>query len=175
MTIKTLQKAFSFCPVCHSDTLGFDHIKKYTCTACGWEFYQNTAASVACIVENNGKVLVVERNKQPGKGMFDFPGGFVDPDESAEEAALRELKEELDIEPKNLRYLGSAPNHYVYKGIEYTTCDLFFVCELQQPTFTVDNTEIASVHWLSPEDLDGEKFAFESMRKAIVLYQNQAK
>ncbi|QQS50464.1 MAG: NUDIX domain-containing protein [Bacteroidota bacterium] len=174
MTSKTIQKAFSYCPICQSNKLEFDQIKKYTCTACGWEFYQNTAAAVACIVEKNGKVLVVERNREPGKGMFDFPGGFVDPDETAEEAALRELKEELGIEPENLRYLGSAPNHYVYKGIEYTTCDLFFVCELKQPNLSLDISEIASVHWLSAEDLDGEKFAFESMRKALVLYRNQA-
>ncbi len=171
----SLRKALTFCPVCQTDKLEFDGVKKYLCSACGWEFYQNTAAAVACIIENKGKVLVVERNRDPGKGMYDFPGGFVDPNESAEEAALRELKEELGIEPEILRYIGSAPNHYAYKGIDYTTCDIFFVCELNQPNLVMDKSEIASVQWVSPEALDGRKFAFESMRKAILLYHNQAK
>ncbi len=44
------------------------------------------------------KVLLVERGQEPYKGRWAFPGGFLKPEESAEEGALRELKEETGLE-----------------------------------------------------------------------------
>ena len=55
-------------------------------------------------------------------------GGFTDPKESAEETCARELKEELGIEIdlNKWKFLGSLPNVYHYKEVDYNTLDLFF-------------------------------------------------
>jgi len=57
------------------------------------------------------KVLLVERGMAPYKGRWAFPGGFLNMDESAEEGALRELKEETGLEGAYIRqfYTFSAP------------------------------------------------------------------
>jgi NAD+ diphosphatase len=159
-----------YCPKCKSEELQFDGFKKYYCPECSWEYYQNTAAAVAGILEFEGKVLVVERNREPGKGLYDFPGGFVDLMETAEQAQRREVMEELGVELKELNYLCSAPNLYKYKGIEYCTCDIFFTGKIETNIFNIDTSEIASYYWIEKSKLDPQKFAFSSMREAIKIY-----
>lgn len=48
------------------------------------------------------QVLLIERGVEPYKGRWAFPGGFLKMDESAEEGALRELKEETGLEPETI-------------------------------------------------------------------------
>lgn len=170
-----MEQALKYCPNCKDSVLEFDSVKKYYCKLCGWEFYQNTAAAVAGILEFNGSVLAVVRNREPGKGLFDFPGGFVDPDESAEQALGREIAEELNITVGSFEYLCSAPNRYKYKGIDYTTCDMFFIARLTSPDLILEPSEIAGYQWLKPEELNPGDFAFQSMRVAIQAYKNRIK
>lgn len=49
------------------------------------------------IVTCSGHVLLVRRKKQPGKGLWALPGGYINPEETLQEAALRELREETKI------------------------------------------------------------------------------
>ena len=57
-------------------------------------------------------VLLVQRGIEPYKGRWAFPGGFLNMDESTEEGALRELKEETGLEGAYIEQLGcySAPD-----------------------------------------------------------------
>lgn len=168
-------QAIKNCPNCLEKALEYDGMKHYRCTSCSWEYYQNTAAAVAGILEFNGKILAIIRNREPGKGMLDFPGGFVDPEESAEQALIREIKEELNIKIESLKYLCSAPNNYRYKGIDYSTCDIFFIITLSSDIFTIEPSEIAGYKWLKPEELIPGEFAFKSMWNAIEQYKNTIK
>lgn len=69
--------------------------------------------TVDCIVVQNGHVLMVKRKGMPGKGLWAFPGGFVNPTESIENAALRELKEETSITvPKQTLRSKIKDRHY---------------------------------------------------------------
>ncbi len=156
------------CPKCKSDELQFDSVKKYFCPKCHWEFYQNTAAAVAGILEYKGKYLAVIRNREPSKGMLDFPGGFVDPMESAEDALRREIKEELDINITALEYLCTAPNIYQFKGIEYNTCDIFYTARINTINFRIEESEIAGFVWKTLDELNPEEFAFRSMKEGIM-------
>lgn len=52
-------------------------------------------------------VLLVERGVEPYKGMWAFPGGFLRMDETAEECAYRELREETGLELRSIRQLGA--------------------------------------------------------------------
>jgi 8-oxo-dGTP diphosphatase len=53
------------------------------------------------------EVLLIKRAREPFKGAWAFPGGFVDQDESLERAAARELKEETGLEGIRLEQLGA--------------------------------------------------------------------
>lgn len=63
--------------------------------------YPHPAVATDCVIFGfDGmklQVLLIERGGEPYKGMWAFPGGFLRMDESAEEGALRELKEETDL------------------------------------------------------------------------------
>jgi 8-oxo-dGTP diphosphatase len=60
-----------------------------------------------CKSEDSPKVLLIKRGRDPFKGRWAFPGGFVDKDESLEEAAARELREETGLEGISLQQIGA--------------------------------------------------------------------
>ena len=64
--------------------------------------YPHHAVTTDCVIfgfdGRELKVLLIERGIEPYHGHWAFPGGFLKPDESAEEGALRELKEETGVE-----------------------------------------------------------------------------
>lgn len=168
----SVERLFIYCPACLSTENIFEGNKRFYCRACGYEYFHNTAAAVASFLEYNGKILVVERNQEPGAGMLDLPGGFVDPMESAEEALIREIQEELAVQPVNLKLLFTVPNTYHYKGIDYFTLDIFFSAQLTTNKFTPDKDEIKSFKFLDPSDLNEDEFCFTSMKKAVNIYKN---
>jgi 8-oxo-dGTP diphosphatase len=62
------------------------------------EEYKNPAATATLIVQDDYKILLIQRKHEPFKGKWALPGGFLDCDkESLEEAAVRELEEETNL------------------------------------------------------------------------------
>ena len=78
--------------------------------------YPHPAVTTDCVIFGfNGErlqVLLIERGIEPFKGRWAFPGGFLKMDETAEEGAKRELKEETGLEDAYIQQLHtfSAPN-----------------------------------------------------------------
>ena len=67
------------------------------CPECGFIFYINPLVAVGALVEHEGKVALVRRGVEPGRGYWGLPAGYVEADESAEEAAVRETAEEAHL------------------------------------------------------------------------------
>lgn len=169
-------KSLTFCPECGTDSLQWDGEKHWTCPRCSFSLYHNVAGAVAVLIKFREKILLTRRAQDPQKGKLDMAGGFVDPKESAEETCRRELQEELaiNIRAENLKYLGSLPNIYHYKGIDYHTLDLFFQYELENESeFNLDVAEISEAVWMNIKDLDVEDIAFESQKKFLRQYQKE--
>ena len=63
------------------------------------------ASDIIVLTKQKGKLklLLIERKNEPFAGMFAFPGGFMDPDETALEAARRELEEETSVKSSSLK------------------------------------------------------------------------
>jgi ADP-ribose pyrophosphatase YjhB (NUDIX family) len=160
---------FNLCPKCGASDISFDGIKKLHCQACSFTYFHNTAAAVAAVLEYSERIVLIKRNKEPGKGKLDLPGGFIDPDESAEEAARREVKEELSMDLGALKYLGSYPNTYEYKGVTYKTCDLFFSSRIDRLPTIFDQTEIEELVLVKLSDVPAGKIAFESTKMCLAL------
>ncbi len=165
-------KIFNCCPACGSSDIVFDGSKKFMCRECAFTYYHNVAAAVAAILEHDKKVVLIKRAKDPGKGKLDLPGGFVDPEESAEEAVIREIKEELKIDIREPKYLVSFPNIYKYEDVLYNTCDLFFFCKIDALPTDFDRTEIDELILINRSDIPIDEVAFESMRMCLGLFCN---
>ena len=126
-----MENKFNLCPNCGSKKIQWRDGKKWLCSDCGFDLYCNVAAAVGIVLYDDfGNVLFEVRAKEPRKGFLCLPGGFVDPDESAGQAVVRECREELDAEIEGAEFLCTFPNTYEYKNIEYKTCDIFFKARL---------------------------------------------
>ena len=164
-----------FCPKCGGKTLLIVSQKECRCD-CGFHFFQNVAAAVMVAICWQDEVLVAVRARNPGKGLLDLPGGFVDPGESLEGALVRELQEELelDVSAHPCTYLGSFPNIYPYDGITYHTCDTFFAIRLSEKPFIQPADDVAACQWLKIRDVPLSRFAFESTRTAMARLQQSS-
>lgn len=83
--------------------------------------YDNRGVSVDALVVHKDKILLIKRGVEPHKGKWGTPGGYVGWDESAEEAVLRELKEETGLTAKSVQFLAvrSNPNRHPNQVITF--------------------------------------------------------
>ena len=85
-----------------------DGNKRYHCAHCDTIHYENPKPTATLICPRQEKILLVKRAKEPKKGFWSLPGGFIEREESLEEGACRELKEETQLEGKVIALLGAC-------------------------------------------------------------------
>ena len=178
--INGLKNDFKLCPMCGSTKIENHGNRKWICPDCGFDLYNNVAAAVGIVIyDKYNNVLFEIRAKEPRKGYLAVPGGFVDFGESAEEAVVRECREEIGVSVEGAKFLCTAPNIYEYKKIEYKTCDIFFAAKLPPQFETIDDfikslkaeeSEVIAFesHKVSClEDIEKLSLAFESARYTL--------
>jgi ADP-ribose pyrophosphatase YjhB (NUDIX family) len=101
-----------------------------------------------------------------------LPGGFVDMNETAEEALIRELKEELDIDVKEMEYLFSLPNEYDFSGVIVHTLDLFFRVVVDDDVEIKACDDVALAQFYDLKDVNIDDIGLDSIKKAIVKIKN---
>ncbi len=164
-------RSIRFCPHCGEPTFLPESDKSWRCASCDFVWYQNTAAAVAAIILHAGEILFAVRASAPQAGKLDLPGGFVDNDETVEEALSRELAEELGLQGVSASYMASFPNTYPYAGIEYKTVDLIYVVELEERPLLRPADDVAGVRWVSAMDIPFEQIAFDSAKRALKFFR----
>ena len=168
------EKILKYCPSCGSGLFKPGTSKSFKCSSCGFEFFINSAAAVAAVIENEaGQILLTVRGVEPAIGALDLPGGFVDPMESAEEAIKREIKEELNLEIAITNYLISFPNEYVYSGYSVFTTDIGFACQVKSFENIKVADDIAGYQFFAPKEIDFNKISSNSIRKILKFYLEQ--
>jgi NAD+ diphosphatase len=161
-------KIFRFCPHCGSAGFEVSGNRSFLCRDCGFHLYINSATAVAALIFNGeGRLLVTRRAIEPDTGKIDLPGGFVDPGETAEEALKRELFEELGVTVKNMRYLTSGKNEYLYSGMTVFTTDLLFRVEASSLESLQAHDDITGFEWIDPETVDADEIPAPSIRYFI--------
>ena len=157
-----------FCPKCGSDKFEKSGDKSLKCSACNFHFFFNSAAAVAALIANNeGKLMLVRRGVEPDYGKFDLPGGFVDPGETAENAIKRELWEELGMKTKTVRYLGSAPNQYIFSGYCVFTLDMAFVVTPESINNLKPMDDILDYNFYAEQDFNYEDIPAPSIKQFV--------
>jgi ADP-ribose pyrophosphatase YjhB (NUDIX family) len=169
---KCVFEKFLFCPACGSLDLIFEEGKRYLCKTCKNEYFHNVATAAGLFIITKAGLVLERRAREPGLGFYSLPGGFVDPGERAEMAVLRECREEIGWEPalEDLHFLCTHPNRYVYRGMLYNSCDIYFythVDTIDVDKLTLDLTEVSAVEIVPIKEVDIRQFAFEANREAF--------
>ena len=108
----------------------------------------------AVIKDENGKILITQRNLQKSQGgLWEFPGGKLEPNESAQDALKREIKEEFDADIEVGNYIGESIHHYPEKDIKL----MFYKANLISEKLTL--LEHESCAWITKENKDDYEFA----------------
>ncbi|MEY3275370.1 MAG: hypothetical protein RL153_635 [Verrucomicrobiota bacterium] len=159
--------SFVHCPRCARALPAGDE-PRMECSECGWVYYLNPTVAVAVFAaRDDGRVLFLRRSREPARGRWAPPGGFIDFDETAEAAAAREVREEVALEVTGLRFLGSWPNRYAFRGVEYRVLDLFFTARALHPSDATAVEEAEELAWVHPLEMEPESMAFPSMTAAL--------
>ena len=163
-----------YCPKCGSKHFIFDNQRSFSCKDCQFALYINSSSAVAAIISNNkGEILLTRRAFEPAKGKLDLPGGFVDPMERAEDALIREIKEELNLTVTSFTYLTSYPNEYIFKGYSVYTTDLAFVCQVESLELIESNDDVSGFQFTNPNAIDFNEISSESIKSILKHYINQ--
>ncbi len=167
---------FGFCPSCGSSHFEVNDARSKKCVACGFTYYLNpSSACVAFIMNDKNELLVVRRRDEPGKGMLDMPGGFIDMDETGEEGTAREVKEETGLDATEVTYLFSYPNTYLYSGFVVHTLDMFFKVKVKDLSHIEAMDDAAAYYWIPLDKIDTSQFAFDSIRRGLQRFLQQSK
>lgn len=159
---------FKYCPRCGSSLFRINDFKSKKCDHCGFIYYLNISAATAVFITNEqGRLLVARRANEPAKGTLDLPGGFVDLYETAEEAIIREIKEETGLTVDALTYCFSIPNIYAYSGFDVHTLDLFFEAAANEIDTVTAADDVSELIWMRRDDIEPELFGLTSVRQAV--------
>ncbi|MGE9270631.1 MAG: NUDIX hydrolase [Verrucomicrobiales bacterium] len=162
-----LINAYRFCPICGSA----NYILKSSvrqCGDCGHSDFNSPITAVAVwVFDREGRVFLIRRAKDPGRGKFAPPGGFVDAGESLEAAARREVLEEVGLKLEALDYLSSGSNLYSYQGLARPVCDVFFMARAASFDVVLERGEVCDGSFQSLTEIQPEFLAFESMRESF--------
>lgn len=110
-----------YCPHCGAtmETAEAGGRVREVCPVCSFIMYRNPVPGAGVLVEMEGGILLVRRRQPPFVDWWALPAGYIEEDESVEQAAVRECKEEtgLDIELLELFGVYSFPEGPVQSGI----------------------------------------------------------
>lgn len=102
---------------------------------------------VAAIIKNEDKIFITRRSYGEFADMWEFPGGKIEKGESQEEALIREIKEELELDINNLEYLTTVD--YDYTKFHLTM--YCFICRICGGTLNLNAHN--DVKWVSINEL----------------------
>lgn len=117
------------------------------CPNCGLQAFPRLAPAVITLVQrDDGRVLLARNARWPTR-MYSCVAGFVEPGESAEEAVVREVREEVGVEVGDLRWYASQPWPFPHSLM------LGFHARYLGGEVIVDGIEISEAGWFGPSDL----------------------
>jgi 8-oxo-dGTP diphosphatase len=154
------EPGLKYCPVCASPLVEkyiFD-AQRLTCSKCDFIFFLNPKLVAVVVISFEGKLLLGKRNINPGKGKWSFVSGYIDRGESVEDAAIREVKEEtnLDVHLEKLIGVYSAngnPNVLIVYEASIVNDEI--------SCLTTQDEEVSELTFFSLEELPELAFPFD--------------
>ena len=116
---------------------------------------QTQPAHVQCvgavIRDEAGRMLLIKRGHEPGKGLWSVPGGRIEPGETDEEAVVREVREETGLDVECGPLLGGIER----PGLAETTLQIRDYYAVVTGGELAAGDDAADVGWVTPEEAEG--------------------
>jgi ADP-ribose pyrophosphatase YjhB (NUDIX family) len=157
-----------FCSQCGSDSITWvvpsgDNRPRHVCGNCNEIYYQNPKIVVGCIPEWENRILLCKRAIEPRYGYWTLPAGFMENDETTQEAAERETLEEANarVELLGLYTVMNIPHtNQVYMMFRSRLLDLDFG----------PGTESLECKLFHEEEVPWHELAFPTISHTLRLY-----
>ncbi len=133
---------------------------RMVCSRCKFVFFQDPKIAACCIVKIDQKIVLLRRSIQPGYGKWVFPGGYVDRGETVTAAAIRETREEINLEVQLESLLG------VYSYPQSPVIIVVYVARMEGGKL-LPADETLEVRTFSPHEIPWEELAFPSTKEAL--------
>lgn len=144
---------------------------RLACPRCDWIYYPQLKVSAGVLLEDQSKLLLVQRALEPWKGYWYLPAGFIEVDEDPLIGAQREAKEEtgLTVSIKSLRsismyqddprgngililYNAERINGVLRNSNESTNVDFFLPAEIQALQLAGSSHSLAIQQWIEEKE-----------------------
>jgi NAD+ diphosphatase len=135
-----------FCSRCGTPTELRTDERSRTCPACKYTTYPPVSPAIMILITNGKKLLLARKASFP-KGRFSALAGFVEPGEMLEDTVIRETREEVGVEVKNIRYFGSQPWPFPHSLM------VAFTADYAGGEITPDGVEIEEARWFELDEL----------------------
>ena len=153
-----------FCPRCGGPlTIEPDHL---ACLACAEQYWANSIPGVQGILEREGRVLLARRGRDPRRGHWDLPGGFLAEAEAPLDGLRREFREETGLEIEPLEFLGIWMDKYGYDSGAENTLNLYWEARVTTGEECAAD-DVAELRWFAPSELPWDELAFECNAKVL--------
>lgn len=158
--------AYKHCPKC-GESLEHKGGNLLKCTSCGYNFFVNAAPAASVIILNEkNEILLTKRKFEPYKDTWQTPGGFMQPEETYEEAVRREIVEELGVEMKLGNFLGAFPATYPYHGVILPFLSLISLAEIVSGVIE-GKDDVAEVRFFSKKALKDIEIPYPFLRDLL--------
>lgn len=139
-------KNTQFCGRCGEKAIIKDSEHSKYCPKCGLLIYPKISPAVIVAITKDDKILLAQ-NIQSKTGFYSVLAGFVEPGENLEDCVRREIKEEVGIVLKNIKYFGSQPWPFP------DSLMIGFTAEYVSGEIVLDETELLDAKWFFSDEL----------------------
>lgn len=140
------QRQHRFCGQCGTPTARKPDEFAMHCPTCGLTVYPRISPAIMVLVRDGAKLLLA-RSPRFKPGVYSALAGFVEPGETLEQCAVREVREEVGIEIANLRYFSSQPWPFP------NSLMIAFFADYAGGELVPEPGEIEAVEWFTPDSL----------------------
>ncbi len=140
------EQTHMFCGACGYGMENKTDEKAKVCPMCGFINYPRVTPAVIVAVTRDDRILLA-RNRQARIAFYSVLAGFVEPSETLEDCVRREIKEEVGITVKNIRYFGSQPWPFP------DSLMIGFTAEHVKGEIQINPEELSDAGWFDRENL----------------------
>lgn len=128
------------------------------------------ATGIFFLTPNKQSIVLSRRKFDPNKGLLDCVGGFMEINESAEDAVRREITEETELTQDHYStpiYLCSAPSNYYYQGENIPVISTLFWAVIHEGVQLKPHDDVAEIVTLSPDEISFEMLSGEDIKQGF--------